>query len=277
MIDVTNLRPPINRYNDLLNLAKSSATKNSRNIKRLSRFIEETYSDYDKIITQYHRKPLPSRLTKHNKIIEGYFTSPPVSIGHELSILRNRKLHQCPFCGRPGKPRVLDHFIPKSLWPEFSIFPNNLVNQCNSCSSKKWNHFYCDTDKRAKFIHPYYSSLLTQVNFNFNFDTSDCIDIIGAIIEVKITISKSVRGRSRRRIRKHLKELDVKNYALEYAKEKFEDILDIASLEEINMIDRLEGEIKVAHRRSCNHWDGRILGAMLANADIKAHLEQCSP
>lgn len=277
MIDVTKNKVDIDQYNDLLNLAISTNTKNTRNIKRLSPFIRNTYRDYDKIIGRYHLEPTASRLKKNKKIIEDYYTSSPVAIDKELSKIRKRRLSQCPFCGRPCKPRILDHFIPKSHWPEFSILRNNLVNQCNSCSSKKWNHYYCNTNNTAKFIHPYYSNLLTKVNFKFIFDTSSCTNIIGASIDLKIIISRSVRGRSRRRIRKHLYELDIKKYALEYAKDKYEDILEDASYKEVDMVNRLEEDIKIANRKSTNHWDGRIFEAMLANADIKGYLMQHQP
>ncbi|WP_419240483.1 hypothetical protein [Photobacterium leiognathi] len=277
MIDLTKNKLSIAQYDDLLNLAILSNKKNTGKIKRLSPFIKNAYSDYDKIINHYHQEPTPSRLIKHKNTIEEFYTLPPVSIEKELSKIRKRKLSQCPFCGRPCKPRILDHFIPKSHWPEFSILRNNLVNQCSSCSSKKWNHYYCNTDKKAKFIHPYYSSLLKKVNFKFHFDTSSCSNIIGATIDLKIIISRSVCGRSRRRIRKHLDELDINKYALEYAKDKYEDILEDASYQEVDMVDRLKGDIKIANRKSTNHWDGRIFEAMLANADIKAYLDQNKP
>lgn len=64
MIDVTKNKVDIDQYNDLLNLAISTNTKNTRNIKRLSPFIRNTYRDYDKIIGRYHLEPTASRLKK---------------------------------------------------------------------------------------------------------------------------------------------------------------------------------------------------------------------
>jgi 5-methylcytosine-specific restriction endonuclease McrA len=278
MIDVRSNRIISSNYDDLLTLAESSEKISVRKIKRLSPFIKNAYSEYDKIISRYHLEPNQSRFKKQKKVIEGYFSpNPPTEIAKELYKMRRRKLRQCPFCGRPGKPRILDHFIPKSDWPEFSLLRNNLVNQCNECSSKKWRHYYCEINQVAKFIHPYYSHLLTHVNFNFDFDTTNCSDIVGASIDLKILISRNVRGRSRQRIIRHLKELDVKGYALEYAKDKYDDILDDVSLEVIDMVSKLEDDIKLSYEKSHNHWDGCIFEAMLKNTDIMAFLVQHQP
>lgn len=31
----------------------------------------------------------------------------------------------------------LDHFVPKDLFPEFSVHPSNLIPSCTECNSKK--------------------------------------------------------------------------------------------------------------------------------------------
>lgn len=41
---------------------------------------------------------------------------------------------RCPFCGGIGRPRNLDHFLPKARFPQFSVFPKNLVPSCRDCN-----------------------------------------------------------------------------------------------------------------------------------------------
>lgn len=278
MIDVRSNRIDSSNYDDLLTLAESSGKENVRKIKRLAPCIKNAYNEYDKIISNYQLKPDKSRFNKHQKIIEGYYSpNPPKEIADELTKMRRRRLGQCPFCGKPGKHRILDHFIPKSDWPEFSILRNNLVNQCDTCSSKKWSHYYCHINKVAKFIHPYYSNLLTYVNFKFHFDTTNCNDIIGANIDLKICISGSLPNCSIQRVERHLKELDVKKYALIYAREKYEDTLDEVNLEAIDMVSKLQSDIKLAYKKSHNHWDYCIFTAMLQNTDVMDYLVQHQP
>ena len=53
----------------------------------------------------------------------------------------------CPYC-EYGEIWEIDHFLPKSIYPEFSVFFLNLVPSCHICNSKKSN-------KNNICIHPY--------------------------------------------------------------------------------------------------------------------------
>jgi hypothetical protein len=48
--------------------------------------------------------------------------------------LLNAAQESCPFCGGIGTPRNLDHFLPKTHFPQFAIFPKNLVPSCRDCN-----------------------------------------------------------------------------------------------------------------------------------------------
>ena len=72
---------------------------------------------------------------------------------HYDKILADAKKNHCCFCS-DGDPTEIDHFLPKSIFPEFSILPINLVPACRDCNRLKTNHSptsYADT-----YIHPYY-------------------------------------------------------------------------------------------------------------------------
>lgn len=60
----------------------------------------------------------------------------------------------CPICC-VGAVKTLDHYLPKSKFPMFSITPNNLVPSCRDCNSKKNNKF----DNNYSLIHPYYDDI----------------------------------------------------------------------------------------------------------------------
>lgn len=57
----------------------------------------------------------------------------------------------CPYCGF-GEISEIDHFLPKSIYPEFSVFCFNLVPSCHICNSKKSN-------KNNICIHPYFEDI----------------------------------------------------------------------------------------------------------------------
>lgn len=61
----------------------------------------------------------------------------------------------CPICGC-GTPTQLDHFIPKSMYPQLCLTPSNLIPLCRDCNQEKkaisMNYF------RIPF-HPYFESI----------------------------------------------------------------------------------------------------------------------
>lgn len=63
---------------------------------------------------------------------------------------------RCPFCSH-NYPRSLDHFLPKDDFPEFSIFPQNLVPSCRDCNSAKLSAVA--TREEEQYIHPYFDTL----------------------------------------------------------------------------------------------------------------------
>lgn len=74
------------------------------------------------------------------------------------------KLGKCPYCGL-GQVATLDHYLPKSEFPIFSILPNNLIGCCRDCNTIKRNIV-------SNTIHPYYDDftktqwLFAKVNWS---------------------------------------------------------------------------------------------------------------
>ncbi|WP_434050458.1 HNH endonuclease [Marinobacter salarius] len=63
----------------------------------------------------------------------------------------------CPYCGGIGRPRNLDHYLPKSRFPQFSLFPKNLVPACRDCNMDgKGQGFSASAGKQI--IHPFYDA-----------------------------------------------------------------------------------------------------------------------
>jgi len=65
---------------------------------------------------------------------------------------------KCPFCSL-GDPRTLDHYLPKTDYPEFSILPLNLIPCCRDCNSFK--HIDSAAKHGEQYIHPYYDKILS--------------------------------------------------------------------------------------------------------------------
>lgn len=67
-------------------------------------------------------------------LYEYYFRSDEKEARKIYDKLLNSAHEKCPFCGGIGTPRNLDHFLPKAHFPQFSIFPQNLVPSCRDCN-----------------------------------------------------------------------------------------------------------------------------------------------
>lgn len=59
----------------------------------------------------------------------------------------------CPYCDH-GEPHQIDHFLPKELWPEFSVHIANLVPSCGVCNLAKAQRYAGEWGWR--YPHPYF-------------------------------------------------------------------------------------------------------------------------
>ena len=63
----------------------------------------------------------------------------------------------CPACGF-GNVYTLDHYLPKTKYPQFSVFPANLVPCCRDCNIIKGT--WQSRKQGEQVIHPYFDSRL---------------------------------------------------------------------------------------------------------------------
>jgi hypothetical protein len=62
-------------------------------------------------------------------------------------------------CGtcRVRKARVVDHYLPRSIYPAYAIQPTNLVPICSDCNDRKLDEV--PSPARVHFLHPYFDHL----------------------------------------------------------------------------------------------------------------------
>jgi hypothetical protein len=73
---------------------------------------------------------------------------------------RKKGLKSCPVCGSPVTGD-LDHYLPRDVYPEFSIMRANLVPACTHCNSGVKGATVHGGNPR-RFIHPYFDAWATQ-------------------------------------------------------------------------------------------------------------------
>ena len=68
----------------------------------------------------------------------------------------------CPFCGHRNVVYI-DHFLPKSKYPHFSMTPINLVPICYECNSRAGKGSLYPTSADSQFLHPYFDDFDDEV------------------------------------------------------------------------------------------------------------------
>jgi len=66
----------------------------------------------------------------------------------------------CPYCGF-GHATTLDHYLPKTSFPCFSVLPINLVPSCKDCNTGSKRNKTANTAEQQS-IHPYYDHQLIE-------------------------------------------------------------------------------------------------------------------
>jgi hypothetical protein len=122
---------------------------------------------------------------------------------------------QCPFCGGIGRPRNLDHYLPKAHFPQFSIIPLNLIPACQECNMGAKGAAYA-TSASEQVLHPY---LDRDIFFNEQWITATYIDGDPGIVQYYFQPPDSWAQADKDRAEKHWQDFDIaKRYSIEAGK-----------------------------------------------------------
>jgi hypothetical protein len=100
--------------------------------------------------------------------IKGHYSQPPKDCLEFISDVRYKSPSLvCLMCGGAGMG-TLDHYLPKDIYPEFSIFSANLVPACNCNSLRRTTHKGQATPQRV--IHPYFDQFVTDRLYQAKFE-----------------------------------------------------------------------------------------------------------
>ncbi|RYF06236.1 MAG: HNH endonuclease [Oxalobacteraceae bacterium] len=74
------------------------------------------------------------------------------------NLLKRVSVARCPFCGI-SESSTLDHYLPKEQYPEFSVFPKNLVPSCAVCNTRKRDRILDEGTDVRLFLHPCFDTI----------------------------------------------------------------------------------------------------------------------
>jgi hypothetical protein len=119
-------------------------------------------------------------------------------------LLQRLSVARCPFCGI-GESSTLDHYLPKEQYPEFSIFPKNLVPSCAVCNTRKRDRILIKGTNVRMFLHPCYDVIPNMVFL----DVRARMEAEALSLSYRLTRPTGMALRTFRHLRSHFNELDL--------------------------------------------------------------------
>ncbi|WP_394130741.1 HNH endonuclease [Shewanella maritima] len=208
------------------------------------------------------------------KLYDSYFVGskkPGRSIYNSLMLAADEK---CPFCGGIGRPRNLDHYLPKAHFPFFSVLPINLVPSCRDCNMDGKGQGFA-ISKGMQVIQPYLDDLkFFNEQWIYASYTPGVNDEPGTFV-YSVNPPENWDIEEKKRVHTHFKDFDLAvRYATKAAEELITCLTQINSLKSLNIPDN---QIKqaliepvIAQAPFVNHWRRgmyQAIGQILLNGD----------
>lgn len=186
----------------------------------------------------------------------------------ELNKIRANRGQFCPACGEAGQPYTLDHYLPKDLYPEYSVIPVNLFPMCDKCQTCK-GVLTTDANGERYFIHPYYdqfaSNQLLYIVFTPPY-TSPTMEL-----RIELTLTQPQQELTKR----HVEKLEITPRMQHYMKEAYGRLLRlVAAIRDTqgNVPDHLATFKFNARHQSINHWDHIWYSSVVNDPQLVAYL-----
>lgn len=109
----------------------------------------------------------------------------------------------CPSCGF-GQVKTLDHYLPKSKFPLYSVLPANLIPSCRDCNTGK--HSESASNAESLPIHPYFDR---QHFFCDQWIVATVLQTEPATLIFKVSPPESWDSLSKARASAHFKSYDL--------------------------------------------------------------------
>lgn len=175
----------------------------------------------------------------------------------------------CPSCGEPGRPRTLDHYLPKDIFPELSVLLLNLTPMCDWCQGEKLTD-YVTEDGQKRYIHPYFDDVnrpLFSITFSPPFATPS----------IDIAVKEEIPEELSLLVKSHLEGVDFLTRFREYFKTRYISVLRRAhncrQPETKKLRDVLALFLEMEQEKSINSWDAVLYRSILENDELMEYLE----
>ena len=212
-------------------------------------------------------------ITAQGKTLENlYCSQPPVHSVQKpiLDLLRTKELQFCPACGEDGTPNTLDHYLPKSKYPEFAVTSRNLFPMCDICQGKKGSKTLNTANQRL-FIHPYFDDFaahpVVRLAIGRPFESPSAFSIEP---QISLTAQQSAL------ISRHLEELGISSRYEKFFKTEYTRLRKLVSRARAkgqDVRERISEFHYYALDKSTNSWGAVFYQGVLDDAELMTFLE----
>lgn len=108
--------------------------KNTNNLEAVKRHYEDTNGEIPNFLKNLYSRDRADIASLWNSVIKA----------------NGNRIIRCPLCGI-GNLRHFDHYMPRSIFPEFSVHSNNLIPLCAECNENKSQVWLNDKHERIIF------------------------------------------------------------------------------------------------------------------------------
>lgn len=212
----------------------------------------------------------PLKKSELEKLYTQYFAAKGKPAREIYDAILNSAQESCPFCGGIGTPHNVDHFLPKSHFPQFSVLPHNLVPACRDCNMGSKGHGFAILEK-DQIIHPYldgehfFNDQWIHATYSAGDDESD-----PGVFEYSVVTPENWSEIDRSRVEKYFVDFDLsKRFRTQAAKhlkvvlgQMNRNLRKGVPVEEI-IEDILEPALEDCE--SVNHWQYGMYKALIAH------------
>lgn len=186
------------------------------------------------------------------------------------NLLKRISVARCPFCGI-SESSTLDHYLPKEQYPEFSVFPKNLVPSCAVCNTRKRDRILDEGTKVRMFLHPCYD-VIPDAEF---LTVRARMEADALILSYRLTRPAGMALRTFRHLRSHFNELDLadryRRMGLEHLGGQYPALRRAyGSSENAERVAEklIEGAVDFEEVSGPNHWLAKLYRALAGNDEF---------
>ncbi|ELC7203527.1 hypothetical protein RJO59_004696 [Enterobacter hormaechei] len=154
----------VNIYDDITAAKLAKHGKIQKHLQRVRIGVLQAYSNYIQSVPNVDTLvPLVVRPLHKKSLLHTYSSStqPLKTLKDDLE--KAPEAARCPFC-QISESSTFDHYLPKEIYPEFSVLPQNLIPCCSKCNTHKRALIIDKNTNVRLFLHPYYD-IIPNVNF----------------------------------------------------------------------------------------------------------------